>query len=356
MYSLAAILFFIVTYQKKQKKYGITQVPFNGKWWHYYERGLSFEEGGLWKEAEADFRTAISKRNNDSNFARTYGRHWISINNKPGYFPQRELGIVLYRQDFIEQAIDMLEASIKTQASTRAKIYLNRARKKFIKKNQSDVSNPYIEIYSPQNSSWTNDSLICIEGIVKDDTFVQSIQVDNKDIYIDQSNERIRFNMQKTLIEGKNIISIIAHDLSGKQSIKNITINVDYIGPSIHIENIQKTQSELICKGSIFDNSGIVKVTINEVEHICSNKKNFSFIKRFSLKKNVFSIDISAIDLAGNKTSANIPFFPDNNTSSKKKLLAYNGNSEINNMMIFALTNNISQNDNKSPEIILKKI
>ncbi|KPA12683.1 hypothetical protein MHK_007106, partial [Candidatus Magnetomorum sp. HK-1] len=343
------------TSKKVEKKYGMTQVPFNGKWWHYYERGLSYETGGLWKEAEADFRAAIRKRNNDCKSARTYGRHWININNKSGYFPHRELGIVLYRQGFIEQAIEMLNTSIKTQPSTRAKIYLDRVRKIFIKQNHLDASKPRIDIVSPQNLSWTNVSTINVEGVVNDDTFVQNIQIDNKHIYIDHSKKRIRFNVQKPLIEGKNVISIMANDLSGKQNIKRIIITVDYIGPTIRIEKIVKTQSELICKGSILDNSGIESVTINDTEHLCSGKKTFLFYKKIPLQEINCSIDINAIDIAGNTTSTNIPLLSNNSTFTKKKLFTYNEYATNDNMMILTEAENIFQKDVKSPEIILKR-
>ena len=57
--------------------YGTTTVPFRGRWWQYYERGVSWSLGGLWAEAEADFREALALRLTDNRRARTYGMHFV---------------------------------------------------------------------------------------------------------------------------------------------------------------------------------------------------------------------------------------------------------------------------------------
>src|SRR6186713_3183039 len=75
--------------------YGVTSVPFRGRWWHYYERGVSWANGGLWAEAESDLRQCIFMRQTDSRRARIYGMHFVQC------FAHRELGAVLIeRGDF----------------------------------------------------------------------------------------------------------------------------------------------------------------------------------------------------------------------------------------------------------------
>ena len=57
--------------------YGVTERPFRGRWWHHYERGVSFALGGFHAEAEQDFRTVLRLRHGDSRRARTYGLHFV---------------------------------------------------------------------------------------------------------------------------------------------------------------------------------------------------------------------------------------------------------------------------------------
>ena len=64
-------------FEKDSKRYGVTSGLFQGRWYHYYERGLSLAEGEFWKEAESDFRKAIQLRDGDQLRARTYGVRFI---------------------------------------------------------------------------------------------------------------------------------------------------------------------------------------------------------------------------------------------------------------------------------------
>ena len=57
--------------------FGTTTVPFRGRWWQFYERGVSWSLGGFWAEAEADFREALTLRLTDQRRARTYGMHFV---------------------------------------------------------------------------------------------------------------------------------------------------------------------------------------------------------------------------------------------------------------------------------------
>ncbi len=62
-----------ISKEKDGKQYGVTRGLFQARWWHFYERGLSFADGQFWKEAENDLQEAIRQRNNDQRQARTYG-------------------------------------------------------------------------------------------------------------------------------------------------------------------------------------------------------------------------------------------------------------------------------------------
>ena len=51
----------------------LSQQPFRGRWWNFYERASTYQKFELWTLAEADLRTALSLRNVDQRWARTYG-------------------------------------------------------------------------------------------------------------------------------------------------------------------------------------------------------------------------------------------------------------------------------------------
>ena len=85
---------------------------FRGRWWNYYDRGRWFLDQESWEEAEQDLRVALGGRSRDQFWPRTYGLHFL-----PEYFPHRELGVALYGQGRLTEAIDQLETSVDQQFS-----------------------------------------------------------------------------------------------------------------------------------------------------------------------------------------------------------------------------------------------
>lgn len=100
--------------------FGTTTVPFRGRWWQYYERGVSWSLGGFWTEAEADFREALKLRLTDNRRARTYGMHFVQC------FVHRELGAVLLEQNRLDDAENELRISLVQEPSAKAEFLLAR--------------------------------------------------------------------------------------------------------------------------------------------------------------------------------------------------------------------------------------
>ncbi len=100
--------------------YGTTSVPFRGRWWQFYERGVSWSRGGFWAEAESDFRAALTLRQTDSRRARTYGMHFVQC------FVHRELGAVLVEQQRWDEAESELRLSLAQEPSAKAEFLLAR--------------------------------------------------------------------------------------------------------------------------------------------------------------------------------------------------------------------------------------
>lgn len=100
--------------------FGTTTAPFRGRWWQYYERGVSWSLGGFWAEAEADFREALALRLTDNRRARTYGMHFVQC------FLHRELGAVLIEQNRLDEAETELRLSLAQEPSAKADYLLAR--------------------------------------------------------------------------------------------------------------------------------------------------------------------------------------------------------------------------------------
>jgi len=302
-----------VSIEKEGQQYGVTSVPFKGQWWHYYERGLSFADGCFWKEAESDLREAVRKRDDDKKYARTYGRHFLDLPEKdPGYFPHRELGIMLYHQEQIEEAITELTISLESETSSRAQLYLDRARKSLIQQKQLDRQPPEINFESPSQGFLTNASDIVVLGKVSDDTFVRHILVGGKSVQINVSAQEIQFRMKIGLKHNENRIPVTATDLTGREKTEYILVNVDRIGPVISIDNpvedINIPGSQALFKGYAFDNSGIAEMIINGIKRECKGEKEISIEQPVPLQSGKNILEIEVKDMAGNITSAKIPF------------------------------------------------
>jgi len=99
-------------------RYGVTEGPFYGRWWHYLERGLSWADGGFYERAERDLRRCLSMRQSDSRRARTYGMRFVHC------FANRELGAVLLEQGRLEEARRHLERSLRQEPSAKAEFLL----------------------------------------------------------------------------------------------------------------------------------------------------------------------------------------------------------------------------------------
>ncbi len=210
---------------KDNKFYGVTKGLFRHRWWNYYERGLSFAEGGYWKEAKDDLREAIRQRKNDKRRARTYGMHFID------YFPHRELGIILYREENFKSAIEELTASLSAEESARAGFYIDKARKARIEKAPPDPNPPRISIEFPSQPFSTDAFSITLKGTASSDNFVDQIMVGGEKVVTDFSNQKISFQKRILLHPGKNEIQINARDLMGKTSHASVTVNVNRIVP-----------------------------------------------------------------------------------------------------------------------------
>lgn len=103
---------------------GEISVPFRNRWWHFYERGLSWADAGDDARAIDDFRQCLRLRRTDARLARTYGMHFVQC------FAHRELGAALLRRGDLDGAERELELSMAQEPSAKAEHLLRQVRER----------------------------------------------------------------------------------------------------------------------------------------------------------------------------------------------------------------------------------
>lgn len=280
--------------------YGKTGGAFRGKFWHYYERGLSFAEDEFWENAAEDFKAAIDKRGRDEQRVRIFGMHYMS------YFPHRELGICYYRLGHLKDAERELSLSLESVETDKALYFLNLV-KEAIALGHKDVEVPQIVMSAPGESSITNRSRIKVAGVVEDDVFVSEIRVNGLTIDI-ASDKKVFFEQNVRLRSGKNTIVVEAQDLNGKIGSESIEVILDQDGPVLQveqpIEGMHTPRAKVAVVGKVVDRGGIqtLKVGGREVEV----DQGGAFITPVDLEIGANEIALVALDDLGNKTEGRI--------------------------------------------------
>lgn len=278
-------------YEKDGKQYGVTSGTFRNRWWNYYERAVSYSEGGFYAEAASDLSTAIDMRETDERRARTYGMHFVE------YFPHRELGIAYLGLGRADDSIRELELSLAQEDSAKAKFYLNKARAERLKAAATGASGPAIKLSSPPPGV-TRELDITLAGSVTGDSYVSAITVGGKAEYIELAGNEVSFSKTLPLVEGENVIAITASDLAGATAKMDVTVVADRRGPVIELAD---TDASTV-GGIAFDPSGVTAVTVNGKPASITTGSETAFTSGVSLAAQ--SVEITATDAVGNTTTA----------------------------------------------------
>lgn len=339
------------------KSYGVVDGVFRNRFWHYYERGLSYSEGRFFKEALADFDRAIALRAEDQRRARTYGMHFVD------YFPNREKGVVLLEMERLEEAKQSLEKSLSQFPSAKAGFYLDRIREKFLKIDRTVKSYPQIMLTAPVNNIalngvgidtvrpdvvavnsvvsdevWTKDDPVILRGEINDISYVAGVFINDSPVFQEHASQHIKLNEPITLEQGEHKLNIRAKNLMGLESSKSINLHVDREGPMLMIESITHIPkgNEILISAALHDEAGITKFAVQRANasekiknggeqiipyELPNKKESHSFqknqrqIKRYfkvKLPNNTGQIVVTASDSLDNQTIAKISIKPQN--------------------------------------------
>lgn len=282
------------------KEYGVTRGLFRGKWWNYFERGVSFLEGKFLEEAEHDFKKALRKRKKDNRRARTYGLHFTE------YFPHRELGIAYYYQGQFNKAEVELNLSLKQEESARAKFYINKAHGEILKQEGADKEPPVVRLQSPAKGLLTSKLEIDVAGVVTDDSYVSEVAIDGKPVFIELAEKNIHFSSRVKLKPGENQILITATDLTGKTSFVKIPVTVDRQGPLLSIESIKQSgHDQFELRGRISDKNGVAQLKFSDKSIAIENKNEMPYTVVVNGAPGT-KVIFEAVDIAGNTTRGDI--------------------------------------------------
>ena len=237
----------------------LAKQPFRGRWWSLYERAFIYQDFELWKVAEADIRTALSVRDVDQRWARTYGLHFV-----PEYFPNRELGIVLYHQNEFAEAIQHLERSIEQQYTARAAFYLNRARLDLVSAGLLDTGPPQIEILSPVAGVAVGATEFEVRIVARDDTYVSTVEIGGEAIPLRVSAREVAIAHTVNLVPGENVITIVATDILGNRVTERLSLQADVDGPAVSFTTPIVLPGTI--RGVAFDPSGIQGLYVGDVQ------------------------------------------------------------------------------------------
>lgn len=285
------------TLKKKDTSYGWQGGNFLGDWDDYYSCALSYIDGEFYLQALDCLNQAVKQRASDQRMARTYGMHFID-----NYFPNRETGVIHFFMGHYRIAQKNLLLSLEQEPSAKAYYYLDEVRKALMKQNQSAVSRPGISITSRPGLN-TGDGVyktrafpVSITGAVSDSRYVSWIAIDDKTVFMEGARKTMPFKEALYLDQGPHTIEIIAGNLMGATSRKEIKLLVDKSGPLISISRI-KPGKEIF--GYLHDASGIAGLTLNE-RPVTVSDRDGSF--HAQLHPGEARIIFLAEDTLGNKT------------------------------------------------------
>jgi len=290
---------------KNGKAYGVYNGMFRGKWWNYYQVAVSYTDGICLEDAENAFKKALEKNDSDERDAVTYGMHRIN------YFPHRELGIIYYYQKKYNDAIKELELSINNEKSGRAIHYLNKSRRSLVLSKEMDKDPPRIIINKPnKNNRITSNYYYLVTGDTIDNTFVNNISINGKNIEIEEILPKISFEHSVLLKPGKNIINCEVQDVAKNTYSKQEIMILDIQGPVIGIASFNNEHNDCNLKASVYDESGIKTILIRSDDKTLFQKKENQKIvnidEQFTIGSMKSNVSIIAEDSIGNISEYNI--------------------------------------------------
>lgn len=306
-------------YLKEGKEYGVTKGTFRGRWWSYYERGVSFLSGEYYEQAESDFLKAIRGRSRDIWNARTYGLHFVE------YFPNRELGVAYFHMGRLDEAETYLKIALDQVDTERARRYLDLVTKKRI---EAGLVN---DEHAPELSATVQDGLavptrsVSFKVGASDDVGLDEVAINDIPFRFRGNAAEEQFREELFLDEGIHAVQLRATDLAGKVSESTLAITVDLTGPAIGI--IEPTlplvtpDGSVRLRGAAVDATGVAWVGLDGVALADAHgEERVGFDTELPLNAGENTFVLTARDVAGNETATAVSIYRGSVGSGRARL------------------------------------
>ena len=190
-----------------------------------------------------------------------------------------------------------------------------------------------------------------ISGTAEDENYVSAVTIKGVPLFMEGAQEKISFSEPLDLAQGPHTIEVEAKNLLGRTTRRNIVIHVDRQGPLITVEDLSfdaaSSEKRPTLRGYVYDEAGIAKLIVNGRVVPIKRGPEVSFKEK--LPHNADTVEVSAVDRLGNRTSARI----DMNLSARRPklpMLACAG-SDMRGLLTSGL---FSPKDTIPPRIFLK--
>jgi len=239
------------------------------------------------------------------------------------YFPHRDLGAAYYHTGDYESALRELELSLSSVDTGKTKFYLNKVRKALLEASGADTAPPAISITSLAAGEVTNSFKMKLEGEVTDDSYAETIVINDDPLFVELADKKIAFSKEIKLKKGINRIKIQTSDLLGKVTEKEIEVFGDFEGPLVNVSNFVDGQevgeNKVVLTGALADATGITTFKINDQILAYNKEREVEFTFALNLDEGTNKVAFAATDITGNTTRGemNLVYVP---TLAQEKL------------------------------------
>ena len=253
--------------------------PFLGSWFDHYDRALHYSECAWqhgdtgeasrywWLKAKDDLEAALRLRSVDQWRARAYGVRFVH------YFPNRELGVVLYRLGDAALAMRSLDTSLQQADSARAWRFRGLAGRALYAEKSPPGAMPLLSVSG--GSEVTRQPAVSLKVTARSQT--KGIGLAQVAVAVNGKNEPLRyptegdtgqiaFSKRISLAPGKTRVLVTATDIAGRVTQVERQLYRDVTPPSLifmgrHPLRTSGTGMRLV--GDVRDETAVASVALN---------------------------------------------------------------------------------------------
>ncbi len=167
-----------------------------------------------------------------------------------------------------------------------------------------DTTAPFLTVSTLADGRWTNNELLNISGEVTDQSGIRELTINNVTVAVNSDGS---FGCPVLLVDGPNTIVTKATDLAGNETADTRTMTLDRGLPNITIltpaDNLKTNQAAVNVTGTV-DEASTVSIKVNDSTPLAALMDGNNFSLTVTPYYGINTIEATAIDLAGNSTTA----------------------------------------------------